>query len=111
VWRFADAAGFDEVADFGEASRFDGLPCFDGLLKTSDSQPAWPASIGRSTNAAIAAMMMLLRRRQTPKPDPSNFLPDDGNPGFPQSDFSSRLKTALTTIMNDESPVASDLTP
>jgi hypothetical protein len=49
----------------------------------SDSQPASLASIGRSTNAAIAATTVR-RRHRTPKPDPANFLPDDSNPYFPQ---------------------------
>jgi hypothetical protein len=52
-------------------------------LKTSDSQPASLTSIGRSTNAAIAAMMVR-RRIRTPKPDPANFLADDSNPYSPR---------------------------
>jgi hypothetical protein len=86
VCRFGTAADFAEVARFGEATRFGDLPDFDGPLKTSDSQPASLTSIGRSTNAAIAAMMVQ-RRGETPKHDPANFLPDDSNPCFPRSDF------------------------
>lgn len=74
---FGEVAGFDEAACFGD------LPCFDELLKTSDSQPASLATIGRSTSADVAAMMAA-RRRQTVEPDPMNFLPDDSNPCFPQ---------------------------
>ena len=83
VWRLGEAAGLAKLAGFGEATRFDDLPCFDGLLKISDNQPAWPASIGRSTNAAIAATMVP-RRRQTPRRERANFLPDDSNPGSPE---------------------------
>jgi hypothetical protein len=83
VWRLGDAAGLAKVAGFGEATRFDDLPCFDGLLKTSDSQPASLTPIGRSTNAAIAAMMVR-RQGQTQKPEPANFLPDDSNPFPPE---------------------------
>jgi hypothetical protein len=52
----------------------------------SDSRPASLISIGRSTNAVIAAMRVG-RRAQAPKPDPTNFVPDDSNPWFPKSDF------------------------
>jgi hypothetical protein len=87
VWRLGDAAGLAKVAGFGEATRFGDLACFDELLKTSDSQPASLTSIGRSSKAAIAAMMVP-RRGQAPTYDPANFLPDGGNPCFsPGSDF------------------------
>src|SRR6476619_6993040 len=54
------AASFT-VWRFGELTCFGDLPCFDELLKISDSRPASLTSIGRSTRAAIAAMMV--RRR------------------------------------------------
>jgi hypothetical protein len=81
------------------------LLCFDELLKTSDSQPASLTSIGSSSKAAIAAMMV--RRGQTPKPAPANFLPDDSNPRSPRAIFRSRFmpawpKTTSTEIMNRE---------
>ena len=79
---FGEAAGFARVARLGEVTCFGDLPGFGELLKTSDSQPASLTSIGRTTNAAIAAMMVR-RRGQTPKPDPANFLPDDSNPYAP----------------------------
>ena len=86
---FAKAAGFEvagfEVAGFGEAACVGDL-CFDGPLNISDSQPASLTSIGRSANAAIAAMMTR-QRGQTPKPERANFLPDDSNPYFPYRDF------------------------
>jgi hypothetical protein len=77
--RLAKVPGLREVACLGD------LPCFDELLKISDSQAASLTSIGRSTNAAITAMTV--RRRGTPRPEGANFLPDDGNPCFPQNDF------------------------
>ena len=61
---FAELACFAESAGFGAAARFDDLSCFDDPLNMSDSQPAWPASIGSNSNAAIAAMA--IRRRQMP---------------------------------------------
>jgi hypothetical protein len=76
------AWGFGEAAGFREVTWVDDLPFFDGLLKISDSQPAWPTSIGRSANAAIAAMTVR-RRVQVPAPDPANFLSDDNNPYVP----------------------------
>src|SRR4029077_7430361 len=91
TWRFGDPAGLAEVAccagaaGFGAAARRDDLSCFDEPLNMSDSQPAWLASIGESTSAAIAAMIMP-QRRQTPNSEWANFLPDNSNPGFPQSD-------------------------
>src|SRR5882724_4820874 len=57
-WSFGEAAGFAKAARFREMTRFADLSCFDELLKTSDSQPASLTSIGSSTNAAIAAMMV-----------------------------------------------------
>ncbi|WMT79378.1 hypothetical protein [Bradyrhizobium sp. Ash2021] len=86
MWRFGAAADFAKVADFGDATRFGDLLGLDGPLKTSDSQPASLTSIGRSTNAAIAAMMVQ-RRGETPMHDPANFLPDDSNACLPRSDF------------------------
>ena len=85
---FGDAAGFADAGmlrrewrGFGAAARFDDLPGFDEPLNISDSQPAWLASIGSSSNAAIAAMMV--RRRRTPRRERANFLPDNSNPGSP----------------------------
>jgi hypothetical protein len=72
VWRFGEAArfakvtGFREAACFGDLACFDDLPCFEEPLKRSDSQPASLASIGRSTSAAIATMMVR-RRGQNPE--------------------------------------------
>ena len=83
AWCFVEAAGFATAAGFGEVTCFRDLSGFDELLNISDSQPASLASIGRSTNAAIAAMMVR-RRGQAPKPDPANFLADDSNPYFPR---------------------------
>ena len=91
---FAEMAGFGDVAGFAELTCFGVLPCFDEPLNISDSQPALLASIGSSTNAAIAAMMVR-RRGQTPKPDPANFLPDDSNPYFPQSDLLFALRDSV----------------
>jgi hypothetical protein len=82
VWGFDEAAGFAKLARFGEVMCFGDLPGFGELLKTSDSQPASLTSIGRSTNAAIAAIMVR-RQGQTPKLDPANCLPDDSKPYFP----------------------------
>ena len=45
---------------------FGDLPCFDEPLKRSDSQPASLASIGSSTIAAMATMMVR-RRGQNPE--------------------------------------------
>ena len=61
AWRFGELAGFAKVARFAEMTCFVDLPCFDEPLKISDSQPASLTSIGRSTSAAIAAIMV--RRR------------------------------------------------
>jgi hypothetical protein len=91
VWGFGVGAGFARAARLDETTRFDETTCFGDfagfadLLKTSDSQPAWLTSIGRSTDAAIAEMMA--QRVQPPKPAPANFLPDDSNPFPPGSDF------------------------
>src|ERR1700754_165981 len=49
--RFDAAAGFAAC----EAPCFGGLAAFDEPLNISDSQPAWLASIGNNSNAAIAA--------------------------------------------------------
>src|SRR6202140_4409536 len=84
VWGFGEATDFAGVAGFAEVTCFGDLPCFDELLKTSDSQPAALASIGSSTNAAIAARRAR-RRGQTPKPEPAIFLPDDSNPTSPRA--------------------------
>ena len=62
---FGGAARFATVARFGEAACFDDLAGFGEPLNISDSQPASLASIGRSSIAAIAAMMVR-RRGQTP---------------------------------------------
>jgi hypothetical protein len=90
VWGFGEAARFAKVAGFREVTWVGDLPCFGEFLKISDSQPASLTSIGRNTEAAIATMMVR-RRGQTAKPaaNPAlaNFLPDDSNPAFPQSDF------------------------
>jgi hypothetical protein len=102
---FGEAAGLAGVAGFAEVTCFGDFSCFDEFLKTSENQPASLTSIGRSTNAAIAAMMVR-RRGRTPKPDPAKFLPDDSNPYFPQECFCSRFmtawrpKTPLTGIVN-----------
>jgi hypothetical protein len=111
---FGEAAGFARVARFGEVTCVGDLPGLGELLKTSESQPASLPSIGRSTNAAIAAMMVR-RQGQTPKPDPANFFPDDSNPYFPGVILCSRVMTAwrhktafsLTGIMNYELSLAS----
>jgi hypothetical protein len=49
---------------------------FDVPLKTSDSQPAWPASTGSSNKVAAAAARAAWRR--------NHFLPDDSNRTFPE---------------------------
>jgi hypothetical protein len=100
AWRLGDTAGLAKMAGFGEVTCFGDLACFDELLKTSDSQPASLASIGRSSNAAIAAMMVR-RRGQTPKQDPANFLPDDSNRYFPEVILCARF-IAASGIMNHE---------
>jgi hypothetical protein len=74
--RFGSLPGIAKMVGLGVATRFDDLPCFEGLFATYDSQPAALTSIGRSTNAAIA-LMMARPRGQTFKPDPASFLPDD----------------------------------
>src|ERR1700738_4871738 len=83
VWDFSEAARFAKVAGFREVNWVGGLPCFGEFFKISDSQPASLTSIGRNTEAAIAAMMVW-RRGQTAKraasPTLANFLPDDSNP-------------------------------
>src|SRR5262249_53921103 len=76
VWGFGEAARLAEVACFDEATCAGDLLCFDEASLTS---------IGRSTNAAIAAMTG--RQRGTPRPKGANFLPDDGNPCFPRMTF------------------------
>jgi hypothetical protein len=47
-----------KVAGFREVTCLADLPCVDGFLRMSDRQPASLTSIGRNTNAAIAAMML-----------------------------------------------------
>jgi hypothetical protein len=54
LWGFGEAARLAEVACFDEATCAGDLLCFDEPLY--DNQPASLTSIGRSTNAAIAAM-------------------------------------------------------
>src|ERR1700694_4901094 len=102
VARFGELARFGGVAGFGEESCFGDLPCFDEPLKTSCSQPASLTSIGRSTNAAIAAMMVR-RPSQTPQPDATNFLPDDSTPysaaavrGRPTNPVASPKRSTIT---------------
>jgi hypothetical protein len=85
--RFAGVVRFATEARFGEAACFADLPGFEEPLKTSDSQPASLASIGRSSIAAIAAMMVR-RRGQTTRPERADFPPDDGNCCFPPAWFS-----------------------
>jgi hypothetical protein len=84
VRRFREADGFTRAARFGEVVCAADLPVFGEPLKTSDSQLASLTSIGRNTDAAIAA---ITTRRHPPKPSPTNFLPDDRNPYVPQSCF------------------------
>jgi hypothetical protein len=99
------AARLAEAACFGEATCAGDLPCFDEPLKMSDSQPASLTSIGRSTNAAIAAMRVR-RRDQTPRPDLANFLPDDSNPCFPPGMiFRSRLMTSTAAPRSSRRPL------
>jgi len=70
VWGFGVGAGFARATRFDE-TRFDETTCFGDfagfadLLKTSDSQPAWLTSIGRSTDAAENEERHLNRRGQT----------------------------------------------
>jgi hypothetical protein len=85
VARLAVAACFDEAARFDKATCEEDLLCLGEPLKMSDNQPALLAPIGRSTNAAIAAMTM--RQREAPRPEDAKFLTDDGNPCFPQNVF------------------------
>ena len=86
------AAGFDEMAGFGGAAVFGDSLCFGGLsrfdepLNISVNQLAALTSIGSSTNATVAAMMVH-RRDQMPKPGPANFLPDDSNSYYPPECF------------------------
>ncbi len=80
---FDEIACFDEAVCFDEAACAGDLLCFDEPLTMLDSQPASLTSIGRSNNAAIAAMTV--RQRGTPGPDDSDFLPDDGNSASPQN--------------------------
>jgi hypothetical protein len=87
VWGLAEAAwiaglaGFAEAIGFREPDCLDDLLSFEEPLNISDSQPASLASIGNSTDAAIAAMMAQ-RRGQMPWPALANFLSDDSNPNF-----------------------------
>ena len=91
LWGYGEAARLVEVARFEEATCFDEATCGRDLLslgvpsKMSDNRPALLTPIGRSTNAAIAAMTV--RQRGTTRPEGAIFLPDDGNPYFPQNDF------------------------
>ncbi len=105
VGGFGAAARFAGVAGFREATCAGDLPCFDEPLKISDSQPAL-ASLGRSTNAATAAMTVR-RRHRKPKSDPANFFPDGGNPNFPRIIFCSRVHDGMahkTTFYRDFAP-------
>src|SRR6185369_5817279 len=66
AWRFGETARFVATAGLDTLTCFAGLACLDDLLcfeplKTSDSHPAWLASIGTSTIAAMATTMV--RRR------------------------------------------------
>jgi hypothetical protein len=90
AWDVRGAADLAEAAARGATACFCDLSVFDWPLKTSDSQPALPASIGKTTNAAIATMMVR-RRDQTPKLGRLNFLPDDSNSCFPRSEAPSAL--------------------
>jgi hypothetical protein len=87
------AAGFRTAMCVGD------LPCFDELLKISDSHAASLTSIGRSINAAIAAPMVR-RRGQTLKPDPANCIPDDSNPFNPlhRALISENLESARSNL-------------
>jgi hypothetical protein len=91
------------VRDFGETACFAKETCFDEPLTASDSRPASLTLIGRSTNAAIAAMMAG-RRRQIAEPDRANFLSDDSNPYLPKSDFCSRFIAEQVDIIRDSEP-------
>ena len=92
-----DAEGAEAAASNAAARRFDSTACragttvrlgaaallflgaaadFDVPLKTSDSQPAWPASTGSSNKPTAAADMAAWRR--------NHFLPDDSNRTFPE---------------------------
>ena len=75
----AEVACLDDAVCAGDLLRF------DEPLKMSDNPPASPTSIGRSNNAAIAAMTV--QQRGTPRTVDANFLADDGNLCFPQRDF------------------------
>jgi hypothetical protein len=90
VWGFGEAARFAKVAGFREVMWVGDLPCVGEFFKISDSPPASLTAIGGNTEAAIAAMMVR-RQGQTAKhaanPALTNFLPDDSNLAFPQSDF------------------------
>ena len=73
----------DEAAGFADAACFGGLLALDDPLKTSDSQLAWPISIGNNNDAANAATAMR-RQREAPKPASADFFPDDRNRCFPE---------------------------
>jgi hypothetical protein len=72
----------DEAAGFADAACFGGLLTLDEPLKTSDSQLAWPISIGNNNDAASAAAATR-RQREVAKPASADFFPDDGNRCFP----------------------------
>jgi hypothetical protein len=63
--RFAATAGLDTLTCFAGLACLDDLLCFEPL-KRSDSHPAWLASIGSSTIAAMATMIVR-RRGQNPE--------------------------------------------
>jgi hypothetical protein len=67
--RFAATAGLDTLTCFAGLACLDDLLCFEPL-KTSDSHPAWLASIGSSTIAAMATTMVRRRGR-----NPEAILP------------------------------------
>ena len=69
----------DEAAGFADAACFGGLLSLDEPLKTSDSQLAWPISIGNNNDAASTAAATRRQRR----PGSVDFFPDDGNRCFP----------------------------
>jgi hypothetical protein len=74
------------VAGFRKVTWVAELPGLGEFFKISDSQPASLTSIGRSTEAAIAAMMVRRRgQAANPAANPAlaSFLPDDSNPCFP----------------------------
>ena len=69
---------------------------FDEPLKISDSQPAWLASIGSSTNAAIAARRWRGDAKRRSRPRLSRiFSPDDSNPCFPRVIRCSRSRDSM----------------